>query len=178
MAEEKKERYIRMSHWVFEALYTLPMSRDEIRVMMLIIKYTVGFHRYECEMSARFAAQQTGMSYQHANRCINTLKAKGYISIIAPGSGHYPAKISFNYKKFSVAFRAEQRRILNMLASDSDTFSVTSMRQRKNINNKEQIKNKERFASEPSSLFSQDSPGSGEEEPDEEWWELHKDDDE
>ena len=131
------ERFLRMSHWVFDALMTVPMTKDELRVMMLIVKYTVGFHRYECDLSARFVARALDMSFQHASKCINSLKEKGFISQIAPGCGQHPAKISFNYKKFSVAFQAEVRRISSESASHFDTISVASMRQRKN----KQIKN-------------------------------------
>ena len=178
------DRYLRMSHWVYEALFTLPMSKDELRVMMLIVKYTVGFHRYECDMSARFAAQSLGISFQHANKCINSLKAKGYISIIIPGSGQHPAKISFNYRKFSVAFRECQRRILEQSSSHFDDISVipTATKKRKETKNK-QIKNKQRFASESDSLFSNDEPEIEEQEfdpeadlSDEEWMRLHSQD--
>lgn len=136
------ERFLRMSHWVFDALMTVPMTRDELRVMMLVVKYTVGFHRYECDLSARFVAKALDMSFQHASKCINSLKAKGYISQIAPGSGQHPAKISFNYKKFSVAFRANERRISSESASHSDTVSVIQEATKKRKENKNITKEK------------------------------------
>lgn len=177
MAE--KERYIRMSHRCYEALYTLPMSDGERRVLMMIIRYTVGFHRYTCDFSDRYAASVLGITHQRVGRCIRGLRDKKYIYIISPGCGSIPRKIGLNYKQISGNFATLQRQLCDTADSKNDAIcgNLELPKKIKEKKNQEK-KNKERFASEPSSLFSQDSPGSGEEEPDEEWWELHKDDDE
>lgn len=177
-----KERYLRMQHDCFDALTCLPMSDGERRVMMIIIRYTVGFHRFDAELSNRFLSEflHGDITPRHAGRCVESLCKRGYIKVISPGIGSHPRKICFCYSVFRGTFRALQGDISGHLEGHSDAVSGTQLcpKEMKEENKNKEKKNKERFASEPSSLFSQDSPGSGEEEPDEEWWELHKDDDE
>lgn len=170
------ERFLRMSHWVFDALMTVPMTKDEIRVMMLVVKYTVGFHRYECELSARFVANALNISYQHANKCINSLKAKGFISIIAPGHSHQPAKISFNHKKYYVAFQSNLRRISDKTSSHSEQKYVIPEATKKRKKEKKNI-TKEKEETLQATILSQSEPSEPEKElTPEEWWELHKGD--
>lgn len=182
MAKEKNERFIRMSHKCYEALYTLPMSDGERRVLMMIVRFTVGFHRYDCEFADRFAAKRLGMSYSGINRCVKALIEKGYIYTISPGCGRYPRKIGLNYKQISAHFQRYLRSLSEELALTSDTVSAHSERAKKVKENKnKEKKNKERFASEPSSLFSPDPTEIDEQEQereltDEEWYELHKND--
>lgn len=178
------ERFIRMTHDCYDALYTLPMSDGERRVLMMIVRYTVGFHRYDCEFSDRFAANVLGMSHQGVSRAINALIEKNYIYIISKGSGPHPKKIGFNWKQISVHFRTQKRPFFDKKASILDTESVYKLVAKEKKENKNtEKKNKERFASEPPSLFSFDETEIDEQEidpeselSDEEWMLLHSQD--
>lgn len=180
-----KDRYIRMQHDCYDALAVVPMSDAERRVMMVVVRYTVGFHRYDTDLSNRFIAEFLGndITEQHAGRCINNLCKKGYIKIVSQGKGTRPRKIRFCYTEFRGTFQHILRNISTQLEEHFEQARGTQLCSKEikgEIKNKEK-KNKERFASEPSSLFSSDlteidEAGDEEEMSDEEWWELHKDD--
>lgn len=182
-----KDRYIRMQHDCYDALAVIPMSDAERRVMMVVVRYTVGFHRYDTDLSNRFIAEFLGndITEQHAGYCIKKLCEKGYIKIVSQGKGTHPRKIRFCYTTFRGRFREVLRKISPMLEEDLDEFrgiQLSSKEIKGEIKNKEK-KNKERFASEPDSLFSFDETEIDEQEidpeselSDEEWMLLHSQD--
>ena len=88
---------------------------------MMIVRYTVGFHRFDTDFSDRYAAELLGMTHQGVNRCINALIKKNYIYVISPGSGQHPRKIGLNYKEISGNFRARLRQFSSKSAAISDT---------------------------------------------------------
>ena len=138
------ERYIKMSHNCYESLYVLPMSDGERRVLMMIIRYTVGFHRFDTEFSDRYAAQALEMSCSGVNRCVNALIKKNYIYIISKGSGPHARKIGLNYKEISAHFQAKKRSLFDTKALIFDTKSAHLERAKKEKEIKEQqIKKKE-----------------------------------
>lgn len=178
------KRFIKMTHDCYDALYMLPMSDSERRVLMLIVRYTVGFHRYDCEFADRFAAKRLGMSCSGVNKAFNSLLQKGYVYIISPGKGSHPRKIGFNWNKISAHFQQHLRSLSGEFALTFDTVCAHSTEAKKIKENKNtEKKNKERFASEPSSLFSSDLTEIDEQEidpeselSDEEWMLLHSQD--
>lgn len=138
------ERYIKMSHNCYDALYMLPMSDGERRVLMMVIRYTVGFHRYETEFSNRFVAKALEMSVSGVHKCVKGLIEKEYIYIISKGHGPYPQKIGLNYKKISVHFQAKKRSLFDNEAFTFDAKSVHLERTKKEKEiKKEQIKKEE-----------------------------------
>lgn len=138
------ERYIRMSHKCYEALYTLPMSDGERRVLMLIVRYTVGFHRMDTDFSDRYAAVTLGLTHQRVCQCINRLIEKKFIYIISPGCGPHPRKIGLNYKEISGKFNQHLRQISKDLAANFGAISGKPDLPKKIEENKnKEIKNKE-----------------------------------
>lgn len=144
MAE--KERFLKMKHWVFDAICQVDMTDAERKVMMCVVRYTVGFRRYEAKLSFGFIATYTNISKGHAARCVNSLERLGYISVIEKGTGKKPNMIRFNYKNFSVSFRQCSRLISADLASHSDSVSVSKLCDEEKKEEKKNIekKNKER----------------------------------
>lgn len=137
-----KERYLRMQHDCFDALAVIPLTDSERRVMMVVIRYTVGFRRYDADLSNKFIASFLGnITEQHAGRCINHLCKRGFIKILSKGIGTHPRRIRFCYAEFRGTFRDIQRNIWIHLEEHSDTFRGTSECS-KEI--KEEIKNKEK----------------------------------
>ena len=163
------DRYIRMSHNCYEALYTLPMSDGERRVLMMIIRYTVGFHRYDTDFSNRFAAETLEMSVSGVNRSIRALIKKKYIYIISKGCGPHPQKIGLNYKEISVQFSHKKRSLSAQKAFTSDTKSVHLLANEEKIG-KERIINKKEETLQATSF----SPNRGREPEvsEEEWQRL------
>lgn len=146
---------------------------------MMIVRYTVGFHRYDTEFSDRYAADFLGMSRGGVNWCINKLLQKKYIYIISHGCGPHPRKIGLNYKEISAQFQQQKRSILKEKALNIDGESAQSNRAKKGKEIINTIKEKEkRFASEPISLSDTDELIENDENEltPEEWWELHKGD--
>lgn len=169
------ERYIKMSHNCYEALYVLPMSDGERRVLMMIVRYTVGFHRYDTEFSDRYAADFLGMSRGGVNWCINKLIQKKYIYIISPGCGPHPRKIGLNYKEISAQFQQKKRSISKEKALNIDAESAQSNRAKKKKEIINTINKKEETLQ--ATILSQNEPTEPEKElTPEEWWELHKGD--
>lgn len=169
------ERYIKMSHNCYEALYVLPMSDGERRVLMMIVRYTVGFHRYDTDFSNRYAAEALEMSVSGVHRCVKALINKGYVYIISKGNGPHPQKLGLNYKQISVHFQAKKRSLLTQKAFISDTESVHQLANKERKGNKKTINKKEETLQ--ATIFSQNEDPEPEKElTPEEWWELHKGD--
>lgn len=157
-----KDNFIQMKHWVFDALAMIKMTDGERRVMICIIRYTVGFRRYEAKLSSRFIAEYTGMSIANVHKCIKHLTEIGYITIQSPGTGTRAQVIHFNSKVFSVHFRDAsvhfqntQRSLSSDLAFTSDQSSVHQLvnKERKRESKEEIKKKKENFFSSKSRRY-------------------------
>ena len=66
---------------LLEMLYRSYLSGSEMRVMLLILRRTVGFHRSSSELSLSDIMSETGIDRGNASRCLRGIEEEGFIRI-------------------------------------------------------------------------------------------------
>lgn len=86
--------YTRIENSLLNALCKVPITGQELRVLLFIIRYTKGFNRDTAELSVNFIASGTDLNRRSVQRTLSKLADAGYI-ILSNTHGTKPRKITF-----------------------------------------------------------------------------------
>lgn len=86
--------YTRINNALLNELCKLPLTGQELRVLLLIIRYTNGFNRETAELSVTFIANGTNSNERTVRRTLSKLETLGYITI-SHTKGTKPRRITF-----------------------------------------------------------------------------------
>ena len=79
--ENKEERYTKFPNLVLEALMKVKLSGNELRVLMVILRKTKGFHKDWDYISYGQFAKYIGILRCHASRLIKNLEYRNIIKV-------------------------------------------------------------------------------------------------
>ena len=81
MANVQKENgYTEIANELLEALYQVPLSSTEFRILLYILRKTYGFKKKSDWISQKQIAKEFGIYKQHVSRAIKELKTKNMIT--------------------------------------------------------------------------------------------------
>lgn len=103
---QKEEGYVAIANELFEAIYKADLTRNELKVLLCIIRYTYGYNTKCSQLSRNFIASQTGLSPPRITEALNNLKCQN-ITIHKNSQGRIPQEISIqkDYEKWIVGVR-------------------------------------------------------------------------
>lgn len=84
--------YTRIANELLEAVYSADLTRNELRVLLCIIRRTYGFNASQKALSRRFLASETGLSPARISEVMHSLKGKNIV-IVKPAAGNCPQEI-------------------------------------------------------------------------------------
>jgi hypothetical protein len=73
-------------HKIFEFIFKAATSKVEILVFGCLVRYTLGFHRSQCEASLTFISEWTGLAVPGVRRGLDGLIEKRLIKLISIGN--------------------------------------------------------------------------------------------
>jgi len=101
MASPQKENgYTAISNELLEAVYRFGFTAGELRVLLLVIRYTYGFNRKSANLSASFIAKGTSMSLRYVKKSVKSL-----VSHRTLARERSSTKITKNYEDWVVPSR-------------------------------------------------------------------------
>jgi phage replication O-like protein O len=97
MASPQKENgYTPIAHEILEAVARYPLNGTQIKILLVIWRYTFGFNRKEHQLSESFIAKATGTSKRYISSELNRLIDLKIIRLIFPATYTKPKTIAFN----------------------------------------------------------------------------------
>lgn len=84
---EKGRGVQHIPHTLFEFMVKATNSRTELAVLCCLIRFTLGFHRAQCQVSYSFIALWTGLSVASVRRGISDLVQNGLVVGVSQASG-------------------------------------------------------------------------------------------
>ena len=87
--------YTRIANSIMQALYTLPISNREMRVLLFILYQTYGYNHKERELSNSYIGKGIGIDAKHASKIVQKLTAAKIIKR-QNASGREPQKLAVN----------------------------------------------------------------------------------
>ena len=82
---EDKENFTKLDNVLLELMAHGYFTLNEIRVLLVILRHTAGWHRESVQMSTSDLSKMTGIQSRHVNTAVNGLKEKSVISIVQNG---------------------------------------------------------------------------------------------
>ena len=82
---EDKENFTKLDNVLLELMAHGYFTLNEIRVLLVILRHTSGWHRESVQMSTSDLSKMTGIQSRHVNTAVNGLKEKSVISIMQNG---------------------------------------------------------------------------------------------
>lgn len=105
MADVQPENgYTKIANELLGAIVRFKFNATQLRIIMVVWRYTYGFNRTEHDLSLTFISQATGLNKDQIKRELNELIDKKVIKIIEEASFNKPRKIGFNkdYEKWDI----------------------------------------------------------------------------
>ena len=98
MADVQTEKgFTKIANELFDKIIQTDFNKRELKVILLIIRYTYGFSRKQAPLSVRFISQATGVPFTHITPVIKKLAANNIIKIPTDYStGNSPRIIALN----------------------------------------------------------------------------------
>jgi len=93
-----KKGYTKIDNYVFAALVNNSLNASELKTLLFIIRYTIGFNRRTTRASYSYIAKGIGMSEDSVRIAIKNLIAKGYITIEYPAIGSKAQVVKLSYE--------------------------------------------------------------------------------
>lgn len=91
--------YTKLDNDVLSAMAQLDLTASEFRVLLAIIRSTIGFQKSQWEMSNSYLSKATGLNNRSVIRAIQTLSDRGIITVLSDHFGPKPRLIRFNSDK-------------------------------------------------------------------------------
>ena len=81
---------------LLEALFSVGLSANDMRVALAIVRYTYGFRREYAELSAQFLAGAVGLRRDVTGRCVRGLVKSGIVKMYKTETPTSPKKLGIN----------------------------------------------------------------------------------
>lgn len=105
MADVQLENgYVRIENNLFKAIYSSDLSKNELCVVLCIIRHTYGYNKKTHQLSLRFIAEDTGLKYPRISEAISRLQGKNIV-IVENQGGNNPRLLSIqkDYAKWETS---------------------------------------------------------------------------
>jgi len=79
--ENKSENFTKFPNLVLEALMKVKLSGNELRIIMVILRKTKGFHKDWDQISYSQFAKHTGLYRSHTSRAVKSLEYRNIIKV-------------------------------------------------------------------------------------------------
>jgi phage replication O-like protein O len=121
MANPQPDKYTRISNELMEQLPFFKFNGTQLRLLLIVIRFTYGFCRKEWELSLKFLSNATGLHKEQVKRELNTLIAGNVITVIKAASFNQTRVLALNkdYDKWSI----ERSDLISLQGTNSFTGS-------------------------------------------------------
>jgi phage replication O-like protein O len=98
---QKQNGYVPIANELLEAIYKTDMTRNELRVLLCVIRYTYGYNAKSERLSLGFISSETGLAKSRVSEALNGLKGKN-ITIVGEWQSKEPREIAIqkDYEKW------------------------------------------------------------------------------
>jgi len=112
-----KEKYTRLPNSVLEWLFgpEHDLTFRQVKVLLVVFRYTYGFSRRSAPLSSRFVAGQTGIDQAHVCRALQSLVDEGLLAV------SFEHKIGF----YTIVPRAYKNKKTRKVDSADDALSAS-----------------------------------------------------
>ncbi|WP_117170593.1 replication protein [Paraliobacillus sediminis] len=97
MADVQKEKgFTQVANQIFEEIVTRKLNASQLDIIMVVWRYTYGFHRKDHELSVSFFVNSTGLSKKNVKKTLNDLLEAHVLIKTQNHSFHQTRKLAFN----------------------------------------------------------------------------------
>jgi phage replication O-like protein O len=79
--QQNNRGFTRFPNDLFETILQLKLTLRELKVILVIIRFTIGFQKQEAELSVRFISKASRISFQHISETLIKLRKKDHIEL-------------------------------------------------------------------------------------------------
>ncbi len=118
--------YMKIANEIIEQIPKFKFNGTQLRILMVLWRYTYGFNRKEHELSVTFIANATGIHVQQIKKEIATLITKNVITVIREPSFSQTRIMAFNkkYDSWGVELAGSDQVVKTLPGSKKDTSQV------------------------------------------------------
>jgi phage replication O-like protein O len=115
--DDANKKYTRIPNSVLEWLFgpEHDLSLRQVKVLLVVFRYTYGFSRRSAPLSSRFVADQTGIDQAHVCRALKSLAEAGLLAV------SFERKIGF----YTLVPRAYKNKKTRVVESSDDALSAS-----------------------------------------------------
>jgi len=96
VANPQPDQFTRISNEILEVIPTFKFNGTQLRIILVILRYTYGFGRKEHELSVSFLSEATGIDKRWLRREVNNLIEKQVIKVVREATFSQPRILGFN----------------------------------------------------------------------------------
>lgn len=124
-----------ISNELLEAIYKADLTRNEMKILLCIIRYTYGFHKENAFLSCGFLSAETSLPKSRVSESLNGLKGKNIV-IVKKADGRQPQEIEIqkDFGKWGVTVTESVTVTENVTVTESVTVT-------ENVTNRYGIRN-------------------------------------
>ena len=140
---QKENGFTPISNELLEAIYSSPFNATQLKIVMVVCRYTYGFSRKEHYLSESFIAKAIGTTRQHTLRELNKLIGKNVIIVIKSYTGTTPRILALNkyYDKWGLKIEVyNPTRVQSNTGVQSNTSRGVQSNTQDNQNLKQNLK--------------------------------------
>ena len=76
------DHYTKINNDLLDFLACCDLTASELKILLFIIRYTIGFHRFEADLTNSFISNGTGIELRYVRRVLKKLADRGLISTL------------------------------------------------------------------------------------------------
>jgi phage replication O-like protein O len=96
MANPQPDQFTRISNELMVHLPKYKFNGTQLRIVLVLIRYTYGFSRKECELSLTYLAKATGINKEQVKRELDKLIKLNVVLVTKETDFHHSRELSFN----------------------------------------------------------------------------------
>lgn len=97
MSNEKNQNgYTKIFHFIMDGLITNKLNGTQYRILLLVLRYTYGFHRDYHDFSLTFLAKALNIDKSYVRKELNTLIELDILMVVAEAGFNKPRKLKIN----------------------------------------------------------------------------------
>jgi len=96
MANPQPDQFTRISNELMDQLPKYKFNGTQLRIVIVLIRYTYGFNRKECELSLTYLAKATGINKEQVKRELDKLIKLNVVLVAKETNFHHSRELSFN----------------------------------------------------------------------------------
>ena len=139
MVAQLENGFTQIANEILEGLATTKLNGTQLRILLVVFRYTYGFKRKQHKLSESFIAKATGIHKQQIKRELSQLIQDGIILVKQEATFTTPRVLEFN-KRYQVSKKIPPIELDTTTGSENDTTTGSELDTQERKNLKKEVK--------------------------------------